>query len=166
MGLRRDGREAAVQYLFAHELHEGTGHPTPEEIHAFWELHSAKGGARKFAEELTQGVLKNLEEIDARIATACTNFSVARLANVDRNILRLAVYEIVHVTALPAPIIITEAMEIAKKFGAPESASFVNGVVDRIAREVRRNDPARRQPKAESNPGSGPAEPPVNPVSA
>jgi N utilization substance protein B len=146
MGLRRDGREAAVQYLFAHELHEGSGKPTPEEIHAFWELHSAKSGVRKFAEELTTGVLSHLEAIDARISDACTNFHISRLANVDRNILRLAVYEVLYVTALPAPIIITEAMEIAKKFGAPESAAFVNGVVDRIAREVRRGDPARKKP--------------------
>lgn len=165
MGLRRDGREAAVQYLFAHELHEGTGKPTPEEIHAFWELHSAKGGARRFAEELSTGVLANLEAIDAKISEACTNFSISRLANVDRNILRLAVYELIHVTALPAPIIITEAMEIAKKFGAPESASFVNGVVDRVARDVRRGDPARRKPQ--SGPESGTTEPPAtNPVSA
>ena len=164
MGLRRDGREAAVQYLFAHELHEGTGKPTPEEIHGFWELHSAKGGARKFAEELTKGVLDNLEAIDARISDACTNFHISRLANVDRNILRLAVYELLHVTSLPAPIIITEAMEIAKKFGAPESAGFVNGVVDRIAREVRRGDPVRRKPAPDSQPDA--AEPPANPVSA
>ena len=161
MGLRRDGREAAVQYLFAHELHEGTGKPTPEEIHAFWDLHSAKGGARKFADELTKGVLENLEAIDARISDACINFHISRLANVDRNILRLAVYELLHVPALPAPIIITEAMEIAKKFGAPESASFVNGVVDRIAREVRRGDPARRKSPADPK-----ADPPANPVSA
>jgi N utilization substance protein B len=154
MGLRRDGREAAVQYLFAHELHAGTGSPTPEEVHAFWELHSAQKGARKFADELTNGVLSHLEEIDRHISDASTNFHISRLANVDRNILRLAVYELLKNTALPVPIIITEAVEIAKKFGAPESSGFINGVVDRIARSVRKeeiNNPRpKKQPPADS----------------
>lgn len=137
MGLRRDGREAAVQYLFAHELHEPSGSKSDEERNAFWQLHSAKGGARKFAESLVQGVLENLKEIDGKIAEASTNFSLDRIANVDRNILRLAVYELMHTQDLPAPVIINEAIEIAKKFGAPESAGFVNGVIDRIARVLR-----------------------------
>jgi transcription antitermination protein NusB len=153
MGLRRDGREAAVQYLFAHELHEGSGKPTPEEIHGFWELHTAKPQARKFAEELTQGVLENLEEIDRRIAAACVNFHIDRLGNVDRNILRLGAYELQYIPNLPKPVIMNEAIEIAKKFGAPESAGFVNGVLDKIAREVRQGQerPAPVRPAKAAN---------------
>ncbi len=156
MGLRRDGREAAVQYLFAHELHTGSGTPSPEEVQGFWELHSAQKGARKFADELITGVLANLEEIDRHISAACTNFHISRLASVDRNILRLAVYELLKNTSLPVPIIITEAVEIAKKFGAPESSGFINGVVDRIARDVRKNEPPqpRKQPPAPPKAGS------------
>jgi N utilization substance protein B len=150
MGLRRDGREAAVQYLFAHELHQPAGSKSEAESEAFWDLHSAKSGARKFAESLTDGVLSNLEAIDKAIVGASTNFSLERLANVDRNIIRLAVYELMNTPDLPAPVIMNEAIEIAKKFGAPESASFVNGVIDRIARSLRSAPQAR--PAAPSQP--------------
>ncbi len=144
MGLRRDGREAAVQYLFAHELHQPAGSKSEAESEGFWELHSAKSGARKFAESLIQGVLANAESIDNTIKGASTNFSLERLANVDRNIIRLAVYELMHMPDLPAPVIMNEAIEIAKKFGAPESAGFVNGVIDRIARSLRPSAPRGR----------------------
>jgi N utilization substance protein B len=137
MGLRRDGREAAVQYLFAHEVHEPSGAKTADEIHAFWELHSARPAVRKFADELTTGVLANIEQIDTYISEACTNFHISRIANVDRNILRLAIYELLHKPGLDAPVIINEAVEIAKKYGSPESRSFVNGILDRVARQVR-----------------------------
>jgi N utilization substance protein B len=156
MGLRRDGREAAVQYLFAHELHEPTGKKSADEIHAFWELHNAKPAVRKFADELTTGVLQNIEEIDARISVACTNFHISRIANVDRNILRLAIYELVYKPELDAPVIINEAIEIAKKYGAPESRGFVNGIVDRIAREVRVHVRRTRQ-APETEPALSPA---------
>ena len=148
MGLRRDGREAAVQYLFARDLHPGGEQPSEQEIHGFWELHSAKPGARKFAEALTKGVLQHLEPIDECLMRTSTNFTVERLADVDRNILRLGIYELMHVRDLSPSIIINEAIEIAKKFGAPESAKFVNGVLDKIAREVRTAAPAKANASA------------------
>jgi N utilization substance protein B len=132
MGRRREGREAAVQFLFAHELH-GTKEQCAEECEAFWELHSAKKGAREYAEELVKGVQKHREAIDERIAAVAVNYRIERIANVDRNILRLAVYELLFVPAVPPPVVINEAIEIAKKFSAGESKSFVNGVLDRIA---------------------------------
>jgi|JI10StandDraft_1071094.scaffolds.fasta_scaffold322490_2 N utilization substance protein B len=137
MGLRRDGREAAVQYLFAHEVHEPSGTKSADEIIAFWELHSARPPVKKFADELIGGVLAHIEQIDGYISEACTNFHISRIASVDRNILRLAIYELLHKPTLDAPVIINEAVEIAKKYGSPESRSFVNGIVDRVARQVR-----------------------------
>ena len=137
MGLRREGREAAVQYLFAHELHENTGTAsTEEENTAFWEIHSAKRGARAYAETLIKGVIAHLPGLDKHIAKATENFSLERLANVDRNILRLAVYEMIAATDVPRPVVINEAIEIAKKFATSESASFVNGVLDRISKSL------------------------------
>lgn len=141
MGLRSEGREAAVQYLFAHDLHEPAGSKSESEREGFWEMHIAKPKVRLFAEELINGVLANLPAIDQQISAASTNFSIDRLAYVERNIIRLATYELMH-TTLHAPIIITEAIAIAKNFGAPESAKFVNGVVDRIARNVRKRAPS------------------------
>ncbi len=139
MGLRREGREAAVQFLFAHDLQ--AGNLSEEERAAFWDIHSAKRGARGFAEQLVKGVLSRLQEIDERIATATQNFSIERLGNVDRNILRLAIYELVALPDVPPPVVINEAIEIAKKFASAESASFVNGVLDRISRDLKASAP-------------------------
>lgn len=141
MGRRREGRETAVQYLFANDLHEGAGNPSPEEQAAFWELHSASKGVREFAEVLIQGVLQNLPQVDGYIVKSCQNFSLERIGGVERNILRLGIYELLHTPALPAAIIINEGIEIAKKFCANDSTRFVNGILDRIAREVRPDEP-------------------------
>jgi len=135
MGLRREGREAAVQFLFAHDLQ--AGNLTDEEREAFWDIHSAKRGARGFAEQLLKGVLVRLPEIDKHITTATENFSIDRIGNVDRNILRLAIYELIALPDVPPPVVINEAIEIAKKFASAESASFVNGVLDRISRSLK-----------------------------
>lgn len=137
MGRRREGREAAVQYLFAHELHEGHSAPCPEEQRGFWELHSAKAGARAYAEDLVRGVHEHMPDIDRHIRAACDNFSIDRVGNVERNILRLAIYEFLHAKEVPAPVVINEAIEITKKFCSGESSGFINGVLDRIAKELR-----------------------------
>ena len=131
MGRRREGREAAVQYLFAHEIQPADAGAGDE---AFWSLHIAKKGARAYAEDLVKGVLAHLTEIDQCIETAVENYRMARLAAVERNILRVAVYELNHVSDAPPPVVINEAIEIAKKFGATESGGFVNGILDRIAK--------------------------------
>lgn len=134
MGKRREGREAAVQFLFASELH---GEHTPEEQEAFWTIHNAKNSVRTYAESLIQGVQTHVTEIDGLIEPVLENFRIQRLAYVDRNVLRLAVYEMLHVPEVPAPVIINEAIEIAKALGAGESGSFVNGILHKIAQKVR-----------------------------
>lgn len=134
MGKRREGREAAVQFLFASELH---GEHTPEEQAEFWTVHSAKTSVRSYAESLVKGVQDNREAIDAQIAEVLENFRIQRLAAVDRNILRLAVYELMHVPDVPGPVIINEAIEIAKALGAGESGSFVNGILHKIGQKIR-----------------------------
>jgi len=134
MGKRREGREAAVQFLFAHELH---AEHSPEEQSQFWDIHNARASVRSYAESLVKGVLEHLGEIDGLIGPVVQNFRIERLANVDRNILRLAIYELLHVPDVPAPVIINEAIEIAKNLGAGESGSFVNGILHKIAQQVR-----------------------------
>lgn len=130
MGRRREGREAAVQLLFAGELHGGT---VADDRAGFWELHMAKKGAREFAEELVKGVLDHKAEIDQRIESVLQNYRLERLAGVDRNILRVAIYEMLIAKSAPPPVVINEAIEIAKKFGAEESGGFVNGILDKLA---------------------------------
>ncbi len=134
MGKRREGREAAVQFLFARELH---GDHSVEEQEAFWTVHNAKASVRTYAESLVSGVLAHLSELDEIIVSVVENFRIERLANVDRNILRLAVYELKHVPEVPAPVVINEAIELAKALGAGESGSFVNGILDKVSQKVR-----------------------------
>jgi N utilization substance protein B len=135
MGKRRDGRLAAVQYLFAYDLH--TKPPTEIERAAFWDLHSVKGMARDFAEALIDGVLEQKDVIDVQIRDLLENYSFERLATVDRNVLRLAAYELTNTPDLPAPVILNEAIEVAKMLGGTESGSFVNGILHKIAQKLR-----------------------------
>ncbi len=134
MGKRRDGRLAAVQYLFANEMHGDTGQADRA---AFWELHSIKGAARDFAEALIEGVLKDRGQIDEQIRVLLENYSFERLAVVDRNVLRLAAYELATAQDVPAPVILNEAIEVAKMLGGGESGSFVNGILHKLAQQMR-----------------------------
>lgn len=137
---RHHSRRAALQVLFAADLAAKAGTdevPTMpdvfEDVAANFDLHA---GAREFAEELVRGVDKCREELDARIASHARNWRVERMAAVDRNVLRIATWELAH-SDTPDSVIIDEAIEIARDFGGERSPSFVNGVLDAIARELR-----------------------------
>lgn len=140
-GKRREGRQAAMQYLFAHDLH---GVVSDDERGAFWDMHLAKGSVREHAESLIKGILDNQAEVDRQISGVLLNFSFDRLGVVDRNILRLAVYELLH-TDVPRPVVMNEAIEIAKAFGDTQTKAFVNGVLDRIVKGLPRR--AAQPPK-------------------
>jgi N utilization substance protein B len=133
VGLRREGRENAVQALYAVELSPA---PPREAIALFWEANHFKASARKFAGELLAGILDHREEIDAQIAAKSPNWSLARMAKIDVAIIRLAAYELLFRTDIPKNVTINEAIEIAKKFGSEESPAFVNGILDEIARNL------------------------------
>ncbi len=140
MGKRRDGREAAVQYLFSRDMH---GESDDCQLENFWTIHTAKASTRAYAESLIQGVLDHQVEIDEHIRGCILNFSFERLASVDRNVLRVAVHELQNCPHVPAPVILNEAIEVAKALSAGESGSFVNGVLDRLAKKIRpAGDPA------------------------
>lgn len=127
MGARRQARELALQLLYQNEL---TG-AAPEEMQRHlegWQAASAE--TRSFADELLRGVLANLEEVDDLLRQQTAHWRLERLAMVDRNILRLAMYELLYRRDTPPAVAIDEAIEIAKKFGAEESPRFVNGVLD------------------------------------
>ena len=146
MGKRREGREAAMQFLFAHDVH---GKVEEGDLSAFWTLHSAKETVRKHAERLVQGIQDHQKEIDDRITSVLQNFSFDRLGTVDRNILRLAVYEMLFDPGVPPPVAINEAIEIAKDFGDTQTKKFVNGVLDRIARSLPPKQAVRETAEAE-----------------
>ena len=133
MGLRREGREHAVQALYAVELSPA---PPREAIALFWETERFKSTARNFAGELLAGILEHRQEIDAQIAAKSPNWSLARMAKIDLAIIRLAAYELLFRADIPKNVTLNEAIEIAKKFGTEESPSFVNGILDEIARTL------------------------------
>ncbi len=127
MGTRRRARQLALQLLYQYEL---TG-AAPEKMQAdFEEWQGAGERIREFADELLRGTLAHLAEIDAELAEQTAHWRLERLAMVDRNILRLALYELLYHPDTPHAVVIDEAIEIAKRFGAEESARFVNGVLD------------------------------------
>ena len=138
MGKRREGREAAVQFLFQHDLNAGT---QAEQETAFWDLRPSTKNVRDFSEALVRGVLANQAAIDERIRKYTANYELHRIAVVDRNILRVAIYEMLFCNDVPPVVSINEAIEIAKRYGAEESGRFVNGILDRVKLDLTR--PAR-----------------------
>lgn len=136
---RRDGREAAVQFLFANETPAEDFESEHEVIELFWTLRTAKAKAKQFAEQLIMGVRAHQEEIDEKIKDSLTNFNFDRLTAVDRSILRLGTFEICFFDEVPGPVALNESIEIAKRFGTEDSAKFVNGVLDRILKESTTN---------------------------
>ena len=140
MGKRREGREAAVQYLFSLDMH---GKAEEGQLETCWTLHTAKTSTRLYAESLIKGVLEHQTAIDEQIRGCLVNFSFERLSTVDRNVLRMAVYELLYCPDVPPPVVLNEAIEVAKALSAGESGSFVNGVLDRLAKKLR--------PKSESD---------------
>jgi N utilization substance protein B len=129
MGLRRVARECALQMLYEYDV----GKLSSEEIlKTFWEMNEHPRKVREFANQLFEGSLLRLKEIDKAIQLHTKNWRLNRMAAVDRNILRLAVYEFLSDSKTPCTVVINEALEIAKKFSTHESAQFVNGILDSI----------------------------------
>jgi N utilization substance protein B len=127
MGTRRRARELALQLLYQFELTDAS----PEEMQAgFEEWRNAGENVREFADNLLRGTLARLDEIDEELGHQTTHWRLERLAAVDRNILRLAMYELIFETDTPHAVVIDEAIEIAKRYGTKDSGRFVNGVLD------------------------------------
>ncbi|MEI6493562.1 MAG: transcription antitermination factor NusB [Verrucomicrobiota bacterium] len=136
MGVRRDAREAAVQYLYQRELQ---GDESDALLEEFYRLRGLSPSARRFCEALLKGWMEHRTEIDAAIREQARNYEFSRLSAVDRNVLRIACHEILFCEDIPPAVAINEAIEIAKKFSTGESGKFVNGVLDNIRK-------ARRKP--------------------
>ena len=135
MSKRREGRETAVQLLFSREFTPGEGE---HDMEGFFKLHTARRDVRAHAEQLYSGVVAHLPELDALIVPVLENFSMERLDGVDRNILRVALFEMHHCPEVPPVVAISEAIEIAKRYGGDQSARFINGVLDKLKLGVQR----------------------------
>jgi len=137
--VRRAGREAAVQLLYLRDLNSELDND--QNVRNFWAIRNAPDAVKEFCEELARGTLQSLPEIDDLLAKHTHHYELDRLSAVDRNILRLAVYEMLHRLDIPPVVSINEAIEIAKSMGTEESGRFVNGILDHLRAEIDR--PAR-----------------------
>jgi transcription antitermination protein NusB len=144
MGPRRRAREHALQVLFSLDLNPGLS--VAQALAVFWKDFVAETGDADappdvvaFTEQLVRGTVENLTEIDSIIGQASRNWRIERMARVDRNVLRLSTYELRFEVEVPAKVVINEAIEVTKRFGAAESPAFVNGLLDRIAQELKRS---------------------------
>ena len=131
-GTRRKGREFAMQMLFQADV----GKQTPEEVQAtFWRTaDKAEPDTRGFADDLFRIATTNREKIDELISTHSKHWRLERMPAVDRNLLRMAVSEMIGFRGTPFPIVINEALEIARRYSAPESIQFLNGLLDAVAK--------------------------------
>jgi N utilization substance protein B len=119
--------------LFQIDLTDGR----PEEVFpAFWQSREADAELREFSESLVLGVAESRDGMDEVIAGAASHWRIDRMAVVDRNVLRLAAYEMIHRPDTPKAVVIDEAIEVAKKFGGEESGAFVNGILDAVLRRL------------------------------
>jgi transcription antitermination protein NusB len=163
MGKRREARERAVQFLFQYDVNPPA--KLDEALNAFWDsqrtvlIEADKGSAtwgeraevpppsadeasvRLFSEPLIRGVIEHREQCDDQIRKHAKNWDLHRMATVDRNVLRLAIYEMLHRPDIPPVVSINEAVDIAKKFSTQDSGKFVNGILDKVKGELMR--PAR-----------------------
>jgi N utilization substance protein B len=137
---RRQAREYALQILFQIDFTEKK--VGRRELDEFWSDKKENREIREFAEELVKGTLEKLEDIDALIEKLAENWILGRMAAVDRNILRFAAFEILYRRDIPSAVTINEALEIAKKYSSSESAPFLNGVLDRLAKEAKEAEKA------------------------
>jgi transcription antitermination protein NusB len=129
---RRKAREHALQILFQLDIKKEK--PSAVVLKRFWAEQQADDEVRAFAEDIVKGTYKHLAEINKMICQCAKNWSLERMAIVDRNVLRMAVYEVLYRMDIPTSVTINEAIEIAKKYGTDESGAFVNGILDSVAR--------------------------------
>jgi N utilization substance protein B len=134
MGTRRKSRELAMQMLFQGDL----GKQKPEEVeNLFWESRDdVDDETRGFADDLHRLATTREDEVDALIEKHAQNWRMERMPTVDRNLLRAAVAEMLGYPKTPTAVIINETLEVAKRYAAPESMSFLNGVLDAVGREL------------------------------
>ena len=132
MGARRKARELALQMLFQHDM---SGNEPDMILTTFEDLQKSKPNTKEFAIKIFRGTVDHLAELDDMIQAQAENWRLSRMAVVDRNIIRMSVYEFLHENDTPKLVIIDEAIEIAKKFGTQKSSQFINGILDGILKK-------------------------------
>nr|WP_320010094.1 transcription antitermination factor NusB [uncultured Desulfobulbus sp.] len=134
MGLRRKSREFALQFLFSHDFQGASCAPedVAQDIDTFCQSFEAGEKSIAYGKQLITGICTNLSDIDTLLSAHSHNWRVERMSLVDRNILRIAVYEMQYCDEAPAQVAINEALEIAKRYSIGESVAFINGILDAV----------------------------------
>ncbi len=143
MGTRRKSRELCLQMLFQWDM----GKQPPEQVRkTFWaERGDVDEETRGFCDDLFRVAVERQEEVDDVIEKHAQHWRIERMATVDRNVLRTAVAEFIAYPDTPKPVVINEALEIARRFSAPESVHFINGVLDSVGKELSATMQGRRR---------------------
>jgi transcription antitermination protein NusB len=142
MGKRRKARECALQILF--QLEFNTADPQAL-IRQYWETQKTTADVREYGGWLVGQILSRREEIDRAVQAASKNWRLARMGVVDRNIMRIAACELLYEPGLVPAIVINEAIEIAKRYSGQESATFVNGILDAVRKQLKPGPAARAE---------------------
>ncbi len=137
MGKRRRARENTLQFLYQYDtLKESSSQELNinDILLLFWAAKESEieKDVEEFSNRLITGACENIEGIDGIINRYSEHWRLSRMSKVDRNILRMAIYELVYLRDIPPPVTINEAVELAKRYGTDESGAFVNGILDRI----------------------------------
>lgn len=142
MGARSTGREAALQMLFAKEA---SGREVEQTITLYWRETPGDPEGREYADELVRGAARDIAVVDEEIRKASTNWRLNRMPRVDRNVLRLGVWELMNCPKVPRAVILDESIMLAKQYGNEDSGGFVNGVLDKVANNLGRIDRDREK---------------------
>ncbi|NTW35362.1 MAG: transcription antitermination factor NusB [Syntrophobacteraceae bacterium] len=135
MGRRRLSREIALKVLYQIDM---TGAAPADALPLFYEHFDAPADVRPFAEQLVLGVCLHRDEIDGRIVSASEHWRLERMPVVDRNVLRIAVFEMLYCQDIPPKVSINEAIDLAKSYGSGDSGAFINGILDNVLPKVAR----------------------------
>lgn len=145
MGKRRKARESTLQILFQLEFNESE---LENIFQSFWQEKKASKEIREYSRWLIEGITSHRERIDRLIQSVSENWRIDRMALVDRNVLRIAVFELLYEERLAPAIVIDEAIEISKKYSSEEAATFVNGILDAARKKIEK---MKKRPKEEKN---------------
>ncbi|MGK2855616.1 MAG: transcription antitermination factor NusB [Thermoanaerobaculia bacterium] len=129
MGARRKARELALQMLFQHDV---AGNEPDDIIETFEDIQRVRPNIREFAIRVFRGTLEKQDDIDKIVVEQAENWRLSRMPVVDRNLIRMAIYEMMYLDETPKLVILDEAIEIAKRYGTEKSSQFINGILDGV----------------------------------
>ncbi len=141
MGKRRKARELALQALYQVDFYKSS----PEDSLAlFWQDQMVGSETLEFSKKLVEGVVRRAKEIDELVEGHSEHWKLSRMSRVDRNILRMAVLELLEMPDIPCKVTIDEAIELGKKFGTTESGAFINGILDHVLKQLTKESKIRK----------------------